>query len=136
MFGEFRSCIEIWLLIPVVSGEIRSGFGVILVILEILGLFLVILNFFGYFSHFNFFGDILGVWGGFWWFWGYVGHSSDFNGIFVKISLTKKYLFYSWELPKYQISFWYSKTSKMTKIPLELPNWLKCTTNVQNIPKT
>ena len=27
------------------------------------------------------------------------------------------------------------KTSKMTKIPFEPPKWLKCTTNVQNIPK-
>ena len=52
-----------------------------------------------------------------------------------KITHTNKFYFshendYNTKKPRQ-----YLKTSKIAKIPFEPPKWLKCTTNLQNIPK-
>ena len=128
-----------------------SCFKVVLVILEVLGLFLSFYRFWGYFGQIKwfkgFFLDILWFWGYFGNFCGYIGHSSDFKGIFVKISHTNnKKKIYLWELQKYQNTFKYPKTSKMikisskplkmTKIQHECPKYPKNLENDKNAPKT
>ena len=59
----------------------------------------------------------------------------DLWGMLVSLEciVSSKNLFYLWEIPKYQKTYKYTKTSKM--IRLELLKWLKCTTNVENILK-
>ena len=119
-----------------------SCFKVVLVILEVLGLFLSFYRFWGYFGQIKwfkgFFLDILCFWGYFGNFLGYIGHSSDFKGIFVKISHTnnkkKKFTCENYKNIKKLLNT--PKPLKWPKYPRNLWKWLKYSTNVQNIPKT
>ena len=118
-----------------------SRFRVVLVILEVLGLFLSFYRFWGYF------GQLYGSRGFFWTFCGFEGILVIFGGILAILVISRVFLskfptliikkkFTCENYKNIKILLNTPKPLKWSKYPRNLWKWLKCSTNVQNLPKT